>query len=468
MSDTDVAQTGDFIQDSVIAGTLDRGANISPSEIREILAKALELKGLSLADVAALTTLRDPEQCHALFEAARAVKEKIYGTRMVLFAPLYISNLCNNECLYCAFRASNRELERRALNREEITREIELLIDQGHKRILMVAGERYPQEGFRYVLEAIDAIYAVKRPKGEIRRVNVNVAPLSIEQFRELKSARIGTFQLFQETYHRGVYAQVHRGGPKRDYDFRVTAMDRAMAAGIDDVGIGPLLGLADWRFEILALLQHIHHLEARFGVGPHTISIPRIEPACGSDMASSPPHEVNDDDFRKIVAILRLAVPYTGLILSTRESAALRHELIGLGISQVSAGSRTNPGGYTEREDEQAAQFHLGDHRSLEEVVVDLMSMGHIPSFCTGCYRMGRTGKDFMELARPGDIRRHCDPNGLSTFLEYLLDFASPETRIMGERLIQDKIERMEPLPRAVSQRLVACVRSGQRDAYV
>ncbi|MDR0966194.1 MAG: [FeFe] hydrogenase H-cluster radical SAM maturase HydG [Myxococcales bacterium] len=468
MSDASVAQTGDFIQDGVIAQVLDRGAAASPTEIREILAKALELKGLSLSDVAALSKLRDPELCHALFEAARAVKERIYGTRMVLFAPLYISNLCNNECLYCAFRASNRELERRALSRDDITREVEELVDQGHKRVLMVAGERYPQEGFRYVLDAIDAIYAVKRPKGEIRRVNVNVAPLSVDEFRELKAARIGTFQLFQETYHRGVYAEVHRGGPKRNYDFRVTAMDRAMAAGIDDVGIGPLLGLADWRFEILALLQHIHHLEERFGVGPHTISIPRIEPACGSDMATRPPNEVSDDDFRKIVAILRLAVPYTGLILSTRESAAMRHELIGLGISQVSAGSRTNPGGYTEREDEQAAQFHLGDHRSLEEVVVDLMSMGHIPSFCTGCYRMGRTGKDFMDLARPGDIRRHCDPNGLSTFLEYLIDFASPETRQMGERLIQDKIERMAPIPRAVSQKLVERVRSGQRDAYV
>lgn len=467
-TDTDVAKTGDFIRDEVIERALAEGARAAPTRIRDILAKARELQGLDLDEVAALAALTDPELCHALFEAAREVKEKIYGSRIVLFAPLYISNLCNNECLYCAFRASNKALDRRALSREQIVHEVEKLVDQGHKRILMVAGERYPGEGIGYVLDAIDAIYSVKRGPGEIRRVNVNVAPLSIEQFRELKAARIGTFQLFQETYHRGVYAQVHRGGPKRNYDFRVTAMDRAMAAGIDDVGIGPLFGLADWRFEVLATLQHIHHLEERFGVGPHTISMPRIEPACGSEMASCPPHQVSDGDFRKIVAIFRLAVPYTGLILSTRESAAMRHELIELGISQVSAGSRTNPGGYTDREDEQAAQFHLGDHRSMEQIVLDLMSMGHIPSFCTGCYRMGRTGQDFMDLAKPGDIQRHCDPNGLSTFLEYLIDYASPATREKGERLIAEKMAAMDPLRRSISQALVDKVHAGARDAYV
>ncbi len=447
---------------------LDQGARAESARIREILAKAQELGGLTLDEVAALTALEDPELCRALFEAARAVKEKIYGSRIVLFAPLYISNLCNNECLYCAFRASNTELDRRALSRAEIAREVEQLVDQGHKRILMVAGERYPGEGIDYVLDAIDAIYSVKRGRGEIRRVNVNVAPLSVEQFRELKAARIGTFQLFQETYHRATYAQVHRGGPKRNYDFRATAMDRAMAAGIDDVGIGALFGLADWRFEVLATLQHVRHLEERFGVGPHTISMPRIEPACGSKMAARPPHQVSDRDFRKIAAIFRLAVPYTGLILSTRENPAMRHELIELGISQISAGSRVNPGGYAESEEEEAAQFHLGDHRGMEEIVRDLMAMGHIPSFCTGCYRMGRTGQDFMDLAKPGEIQRHCDPNGLSTFLEYLLDYASPETRAQGEALIAEKIAAMDPLRRGISQALVDKVHAGTRDAYV
>ncbi len=468
MTDSEVAQTGEFIRDDEIAQALADGAHAEPACVRDILAKARELKGISLKEAAALSTISDPELCGELFECARAIKERIYGSRIVLFAPLYISNLCNNECLYCAFRASNRELERRALSRDEIIREVEALVDQGHKRVLMVAGERYPGEGIDYVLDSIDAIYSVKRGGGEVRRVNVNVAPLSVEAFRELKAARIGTFQLFQETYDRKVYAEVHRGGPKRNYDFRVTAMDRAMAAGIDDVGIGALFGLADWRFDLLAMMQHIRHLESRFGVGPHTISMPRIEPACGSEMASRPPNAVGDDDFRKIVAILRLAVPYTGLILSTRESADLRRELIELGVSQISAMSRVNPGGYTEREDEQAAQFHIGDHRSMEEIIVDLMAMGHIPSFCTGCYRMGRTGQDFMDLARPGDIQRHCDPNGLSTFLEYLVDYASPQTRARGEQLIAEKIAAMDPLRRSISQALINRVKAGERDAYV
>lgn len=468
MTDSKVVQAGDFIRDEVIERALATGARADPARTRDILAKARELAGLDLDEVAALIAVRDPALRDELFAAAREVKEKIYGSRIVLFAPLYISNLCNNECLYCAFRASNKELERRALNHEEIVREVEEIIGQGHKRVLLVAGERYPGEGIGYILDAIEAIYSARRGRGEIRRVNVNIAPLGVEQFRELKGARIGTFQLFQETYHRATYARVHRGGPKRDYDFRVTAMDRAMAAGIDDVGIGPLFGLADWRFEVLATLQHVRHLEERFGVGPHTISMPRIEPACGSDMASAPPHQVSDDDFRKIVAIFRLAVPYTGLILSTRESPAMRHELIELGISQISAHSRVNPGGYTADEDEQAAQFHLGDHRGMEEIVVDLMKMGHIPSFCTGCYRMGRTGRDFMDLAKPGEIQRHCDPNGLSTCLEYLLDYASPETRALGEELIAQKIAAMDPLRRGISQALIDKVHAGERDAYV
>ena len=326
--------------------------------------------------------------------------------------------MCANECTYCAFRARNKAVVRRALSQDEVAQEVRILIDQGHKRVLLVAGESYPREGFSYVLKCVDTIYGVAHAPGEVRRVNVNVAPLTLDEFRALKERRIGTYQLFQETYHRDTYSSVHLGGKKRDYDWRVSAMDRAMEAGINDVGIGVLFGLFDWRFEILALMQHIGHLERRFGVGPHTISVPRLEPATGSDVAMHPPHAVNDVDFRKIVAILRLAVPYTGIIMSTRESAHIRRETFALGVSQISAGSRTNPGGYKDGERDEDGQFCLGDHRGLDEVVHDVASLGYIPSFCTGCYRLGRTGAEFMDLAKPGDIKQHCDPNGLSTFL--------------------------------------------------
>jgi iron-only hydrogenase maturation rSAM protein HydG len=470
MPDYQVAETGYFIKDDEIEAALAAGARADAVKIREILAKARELHGLSLEDVAALTGITDPELRQELFAAARYVKEHIYGSRIVLFAPLYISNRCCNECLYCAFRASNRELVRRELNHQQIVREVEKMLDLGHKRVLMVAGESYSGKNIEYVLDSIAAIYEAKSRGSSIRRVNVNIAPLDVEQLREVKAAKIGTLQVFQETYHRGVYRAVHKGGPKRNYDYRVTVMDRAMKAGIDDVGIGPLFGLADWRFEVLATMQHIRHLEEHFGVGPHTISMPRIEPACGSDLAANPPNAVSDDDFRKIVAIFRCAVPYTGLILSTRETPAMRHELIELGISQISGGSRTNPGGYAEGEgvDEQEAQFHLGDERSLEDVIRDLIRMKHIPSFCTGCYRMGRTGQDFMDLAKPGAIQMHCDPNGLSTFMEYLMDYAHEDTREAGLKLVEEKLAAMPEKRRAVAQRLVDKVREGQRDVYV
>jgi len=438
-----------------------------PVRIREILAKASAAQGLADDEVAALAALTDPALTAQLFDTARAVKDRIYGSRLVLFAPLYISNLCANECLYCAFRARNTTLKRRALTQEEIRREVTLLVEQGHKRVLVVAGESYPQEGFRYVLDSIATVYSVKSGPGEIRRVNVNVAPLTLEEFRLLKQANIGTYQIFQETYHRPTYAEMHLAGRKKDYDWRVTALDRAMEAGINDVGIGVLFGLYDWRYEILAMLQHIRHLEKKFGVGPHTISVPRIEPADGSALAAQPPYAVSDDDFRKIVAILRLAVPYTGIIMSTRETAHMRRETFALGVSQISAGSRTNPGGYAEDQQNDASQFSLGDHRGLDEVIADVARMGYIPSFCTGCYRLGRTGGDFMDLAKPGEIKTHCDPNGLSTFMEYLLDYASPGTRAIGEKLVNDRLAAMTGLARQRAEKLVGLVRSGQRDVY-
>jgi len=455
------------IDDAAIASAIDRQRRADAVRVREVLARALELKGLEADDVAALMSVSDPELLRELFDTAQHVKQAIYGRRLVIFAPLYVSNLCGNECTYCAFRARNTELERRALTQEEIAGETRMLIDQGHKRVLLVAGESYPREGFSYVLKAIDTVYSVTHDKGEIRRINVNVAPLTLEQFRELKAAKIGTYQLFQETYHRGTYASVHLAGRKKDYDWRVTAMDRAMEAGIDDVGIGVLFGLFDWRYEVLALMQHIRHLEARHGVGPHTLSVPRLEPATGSDLAAHPPHAVSDIDFRKIVAILRLAVPYTGIIMSTRESADIRRETFALGVSQISAGSRTNPGGYADSERENASQFCLGDHRPLDEVIRDVAALGYIPSFCTACYRLGRTGQDFMDLAKPGEIKEHCDPNALATFVEYLIDYGSEETRAVGEQLVDRMLETLGPVPRQTAASMVSRVRAGKRDVF-
>jgi 2-iminoacetate synthase len=432
------------------------------------LAKAELAQGLSDEDVAVLMSIQSPELAQELYHAASAVKDTIYGKRLVIFAPLYISNLCNNECLYCAFRARNKAIKRRALTQDEIAHEVKMLVEQGHKRVLVVAGESYPKEGFDYVLKSIETVYSVKSGRGEIRRVNANVAPLTIPEFKQLKAAKIGTFQLFQETYHRATYSQMHLAGRKMDYDWRVTAIDRAMEAGINDVGIGVLFGLYNWKFELLAMLQHIHHLEKKFGVGPHTISVPRLEPATGSDVASQPPFAVSDDDFRKIVAILRLAVPYTGIIMSTRENAQMRREGFELGISQISAGSRTDPGGYsTDSSGEVNGQFSLGDHRSLDEVIADVAELGYIPSFCTGCYRLGRTGADFMDMAKPGEIKAHCGPNAVSTFTEYLLDYASPATREIGFKLIDKVIANMTGVAKERSERLLKMVKDGQRDAY-
>jgi len=438
------------------------------SLVLDVLAKAKELKGLDARDVTVLATLQDPELLAELFRTAKEIKENIYGQRMVIFSPLYISNLCKNECLYCAFRAKNKALKRRTLSQNEIRNETEILIKQGHKRVLLVAGESYPKQGFRYVLDSIATLYNASVGKGEIRRVNVNVAPLTVDEFRQLKAAQIGTYQLFQETYHRPTYKKVHTGGQKADYDWRISAMDRAIEAGIDDVGIGVLFGLCDWRFELLALMQHANYLESRYGVGPHTISVPRLEPAVGSDMASHPPTPVSDTDFQKIVAILRLAVPYTGIIMSTRETPKMRRETFALGVSQISAGSRTNPGGYAEGEDlEDQAQFSLGDHRSLDEVILDVAKLGYIPSFCTGCYRLGRTGQDFMDMAKPGLIKQHCDPNALSTFLEYLLDYGSQQTVVAGETLIANAMEKMDEPTRQRSEEMLAKVRNGRRDVF-
>jgi 2-iminoacetate synthase len=469
MSATSCETPATFIDEAKINATLAAARRSSPARVREVLSKARQLEGLGADDVAVLMEIQDAALLEELFAAARFVKDEIYGNRLVLFAPLYISNLCKNECSYCAFRAANTGLQRRTLTQAEIAKEVKVLIDQGHKRVLLVAGESYPQEGFDYILKALNTIYSTRSGRGEIRRVNVNIAPLTMDQFRKLKDAHIGTYQLFQETYHRETYAKVHTLGAKKNFDWRVNVMDRAMAAGIDDVGIGVLFGLHDWKFEMLAMQQHIHHLESNFGVGPHTISVPRIEPAVGSSLAERPPYAVSDANFKKIVAILRLAVPYTGIIMSTRENADTRRATFQLGVSQISAGSRCNPGGYAELGDgHNAEQFQLGDHRSLDEVVRDLASLGYTPSFCTACYRLGRTGADFMDLAKPGLIKEHCSPNALSSCMEYLMGYASPETRATGERLVNQELRTMPGMVGVTANELVARVRQNEKDVFV
>jgi len=458
-----------IINEKKIFNTLEKHQKPDPVLIQEILNKALELEGLSAEDVATLIALDDKELLAELFHAAKKVKEAIYGNRLVIFAPLYASNTCTNNCLYCAFRTGNKELKRRTLSQAEIAAETKLLIDQGQKRILLLTGETHDQDSFQYVLDAIATIYATKSGAGKICRVNTNIAPYSVEDFRRLKAANIGTYQLFQETYHRDTYRAMHVSGKKADYDWHITAMDRAMTAGIDDVGIGALFGLADWHFEILALLQHIEHLNQKFGIGPHTISVPRLEPASGSSIATSPLHLISDQDFCKIIAILRLAVPYTGIILSTRESVAMRRQAFELGVSQISAGSRTSPGGYSEHEDEfNASQFSVGDCRNLDEVVRDIVSLGFMPSFCTACYRLGRTGESFMELAKAGKIKNMCTPNAIVTFKEYLLHYATPATRDIGEKLITKELASMSEQQKQITIKLIAKLEAGASEVCI
>ncbi len=435
-------------------------------ELQEILEKSKKLQRLSMQDVAVLLNTTDADGIKEILQTANWVKNEIYGNRLVIFAPLYISNLCNNDCAYCAFRCTNTNISRKALSQEEITKETLALLKTGQKRVLLVAGESYPKEGLDYVLKAIDTVYAARDGKNNIRRLNVNLAPLEVADFKRLKEHDIGTFQLFQETYHEETYMKLHLKGPKRDYNYRLTAIDRAFEAGIDDIGIGVLFGLYDYKYEVLALISHIEHLENKFGLGPHTISVPRLEPAEGSEIASTPPYPVSDDDFKKMIAILRLAVPYTGLILSTRETAETRSEALDYGISQISAGSKTNPGGYSDVDSME--QFSLGDHRNLDEVIYDVCTHGYIPSFCTGCYRSGRTGLDFMEYAKPGDIKKKCSPNAIITFQEYLEDYASPKTKIIGEKTIAKALLALpDEKILEYTKKSIQKIKDGQRDIF-
>ena len=457
-----------FIDREKLYGLIE-GAAPSEAELQQILNKALELKGLGLEDVAALLRVTNRDQIYEIMETAKKVKQDIYGKRLVLFAPVYTGNKCVNNCVYCSFRRDNHLIKRKILNMDEIATEVKTLLRDGHKRILLICGET-PANDINYICEAIRTTYAVRENGQYVRRINVELAPMSVEDFRRLKAEKIGTYVCFQETYDPILYKEYHpAGSPKADYENRLLVMDRAMEGGIDDVGLGVLFGLADYRFEILALMEHAHHLEEAFGCGPHTISFPRIEPAEGAPLPENIPHKVSDDDFKKIIAIIRIALPYTGIILSTRENDDMRTELFNYGISQISAGSRTNPGAYASEEEHTGSQFQLGDHRTLDEVVSGMIDAGYIPSFCTGCYRKGRVGHDFMDLAKPGLIKEFCMPNALFTFREYLNDFASPETKEKGYKLMKELIASVEkPTLKKTIETNVAKIDEGERDIYL
>ena len=462
----------DFINDQKIEAILKIAANPPRERVMELIEKSKKLKGLTPEETAVLLQTEDQTMIEGIWETAREIKKSIYGNRLVLFAPLYIANHCANNCLYCGFRRDNKELKRVALTMKQIANEVRVLEREGHKRLLMLCGEHPNRSSLDYFIEAIETAYATTTENGgEIRRINVEIAPQKAEGFRRLKAAGIGTYVLFQETYHHETYKKMHPTGPKSDYLWRLTAMDRAMEGGIGDVGIGALFGLYDYKFEVLGLLFHALHLEEKFGVGPHTISIPRLEQAMNAPAAIKPPMPVMDRDFKKLVAVIRMAVPYTGMILSTRESADMRREVFQLGVSQISAGSRTNPGGYQEDSTEnfRAAQFNLGDTRTLDEVIYDITQKGHIPSFCTACYRLGRTGADFMDLAKPGLIQKFCRTNAILTYQEYLMDYASPQTREAGNRLIASLIEETKQpgTKRSLKSRMKR-MDQGERDLYV
>lgn len=440
MYDVKSMKAEEFINHEEILATLEYAkANKNNRELIDgILNKAGELKGITHREASVLLECEQEDQIRRMYDLAVKIKEKFYGNRIVMFAPLYLSNYCVNGCVYCPYHHTNKHIPRKKLTQEEIRREVIALQDMGHKRLALEAGEDPVNNPLEYILESIRTIYSIHHKNGAIRRVNVNIAATSVENYRKLKDAGIGTYILFQETYHKENYEKLHPTGPKHNYAYHTEAMDRAMEAGIDDVGLGVLYGLNMYRYDFAGILMHAEHLEAALGVGPHTISVPRIRPADDID-ASSFKDAISDEIFEKIVAILRIAVPYTGIIVSTRESQESREKALKLGVSQISGGSRTSVGGYgaPEPEEESSAQFEVEDTRTLDEIVNWLLSLGHIPSFCTACYREGRTGDRFMSLVKSGQIANCCQPNALMTLKEYLEDYASPDTKVKGEELI-------------------------------
>ncbi len=458
----------DFINDDDISKLI-ASASEDEVRVREIIAKSMEKQPLTVEETAVLLAADSDELVEELFDAARELKKKVYGNRIVIFAPLYIGNKCINDCTYCAFRRSMRSTVRKTLNDDELFGQVAALEDAGHKRLILVFGE-HPDYTPEYIADTVKQVYKVKSGKGEIRRVNINAAPMDSEGFKIVKDSGIGTYQIFQETYHHDTYnvvhpAQTHKG----DYLYRLDGLTRAYEAGCDDVGIGALFGLYDWRFEVLGLVTHSWQLFNRFGCGPHTISFPRIRPAHGVELNDE--YAVSDRDFKRLVAILRLAVPYTGMILTARETPEIRREVMEFGVSQIDAGTRVELAGYTnkDKQDERKEQFQIGDLRSLDEIMLDLIQHDYMPSFCTSCYRQGRTGEQFMEFAVPGFIQNFCTPNAIFTMAEYLEDYASDETKSAGMVLLQGEIAKLPQDKRiVVESQLKKIVNDGLRDIYM
>ena len=469
MYDVKSLKAEEFINDEEILDTL-RYAQENKNNrklIDDILKKAEEMKGISHREAAVLLECDLPDEIERMYTLAKKIKDRFYGNRIVMFAPLYLSNYCVNGCTYCPYHYKNKHIARKKLTQDEIRREVIALQDMGHKRLALEAGEDPVNNPIEYILECIDTIYSIKHKNGAIRRVNVNIAATTVENYRKLKEAGIGTYILFQETYNKKSYEELHPTGPKSNYAYHTEAMDRAMEGGIDDVGLGVLFGLNMYRYDFVGLLMHAEHLEAAQGVGPHTISVPRICPADDIDVNAFS-NAIPDEIFEKIVALIRIAVPYTGMIISTRESKRVREKVLQLGVSQLSGGSRTSVGGYVEPEpeEENSAQFDVSDRRSLDEVVNWLEEMGFIPSFCTACYREGRTGDRFMSLLKSGQISNCCQPNALMTLKEYLMDYASEETKKNGELLIQKEINHItnEKVRSTTIERL-KMIEEGKRD---
>ena len=469
MNTTLSADAVDFIDD-VKLETMVAGLKEDPEAVRRVIAKSLRKEALSVEETAILLGAESPELVEEIFEAARSLKRDVYGNRIVFFAPLYVGNYCTNNCKYCGFRSSLTSAVRHTLSDEELVREVEALEDLGHKRLILVYGES-PKYSPEFIAHTVRKTYATKKGNGEIRRVNINAAPLDEEGFRIVKDAGIGTYQIFQETYHKRTYAEWHPANTmKGNYMWRLNAFDRAFRAGIDDMGLGVLFGLYDWRFEVLAMVTHARYLQQKFGVGPHTLSFPRIKAAEGLDLNLK--YQVSDDEYKRLVAILRLAVPYTGLIMTAREPAELRREVLAFGVSQIDAGTKLEIGSYQEQRKDgeqnlKREQFKVGDTRSLDEVIGEILEGGYIPSFCTSCYRLGRTGEHFMEYAIPGFIGKFCTPNAIMTLAEYLEDYASPETKAKGEALIAAEVAKLDERLRNEVLKRLEQVRSGKRDLY-
>lgn len=456
-----------FIDNEEIYGYLNN-AVVSEARVRSIIQKSLDKNRLSLEEVAVLVRAEDPQLIKEIKQAARDLKEKVYGNRIVLFAPLYVGNLCMNNCKYCGFKASNKETLRKTLSNDELIRDVKALEDNGQKRLILVYGEHKTYSA-EYIADNVKTVYSVKSKNGEIRRVNINAAPLDAEGFKILKDAGIGTYQIFQETYHKPTYSKYHMSGNKMDYDKRLTSLDIAQDVGVDDVGIGVLLGLYDWRFELLALVRHTNHLEACYNVGPHTISFPRLQEAEEFNIDLN--YKVSDEDFARFVAIIRLAVPYTGLILTAREPEHIRKEVLQFGCSQVDAGTKIEIGAYSEdqhRQDLRKEQFLINDNRSLAEVIDELIEDKYLPSFCTACYRLGRTGEHFMEFSVPGFIKEKCTPNAIMTLAEYLIDYRELKNAAKGWELIDESIAKMEneKVKEMLIDRLEQ-IKHGKRDLY-